>query len=88
VVLNITDALICQYEGGERGLLHYSATLNQLRFSRDPVVLDVLSIQELVRLRQNSHAPNVKPNLKLYSNAALLQLGVNDLKRIQVDTLP
>src|SRR5208283_989018 len=37
VVLNINDALICQYEGGERGLLHYSATLNQLRFSRDPV---------------------------------------------------
>ena len=45
VVLNITDALICQYEGGERGLLHYSTTLNQLRFSRDPVALDVLSIQ-------------------------------------------
>ena len=88
VVLNITDALICQYEGGERGLLHYSATLNQLRFSRDPVALDVLSIQELDRLRQNAHAPSLKPNLKLYSNAALLQLGVNDLKRIQVDTLP
>jgi len=88
VVLNITDALICQYEGGERGLLHYSATLNQLRFSRDPVALDVLSIQELDRLRQNAHAPNVKPNFKLYSNAALLQLGVNDLKRIQVETLP
>ena len=88
VVLNITDALICQYEGGERGLLHYSATLNQLRFSRDPVALDVLSIQELERQRQAAHAPTVKPNLKAYSNAALLQLGVDDLKRIQVDTVP
>jgi hypothetical protein len=88
VVLNITDALICQYEGGERGLLHYSATLNELRLSRDPVALDVLSIQELVRQRQLAHAPTVKPNLKLYSNAALLQLGVDDLKRIQVETLP
>jgi hypothetical protein len=88
VVLNITDALICQYEGGERGLLHYSATLNQLRFSLDPVALDVLSIQELDRQRQVVHAPSVKPNLKLYSIAALLQLGVDDLKRIQVDTLP
>ena len=87
VVLNITDALICQYEGGERGLLHYSATLNELRFSRDPVALDVLSIQELTHQRQLAHAPAVKPNLKLYSNAALLQLGVDDLKRIQVDTL-
>ncbi len=88
VVLNITDALICQYEGGERALLHYSATLNQLRFSRDPVALDVLSIQELDRQRQIAHAPPVKPNLRLYSNAALLQLGVDDLNRIQVDWLP
>jgi len=87
VVLNITDALICQYEGGERGLLHYSATLNELRFSRDPVALDVLSIQELNRQRQAAHAPPVKASLKLYSNAALLQLGVDDLKRIQVDTV-
>jgi len=87
-VLNITDALMCQYEGAERGLLHYSAVLNQLRFSRDPVALDVLSIQELDRQRQLAHAPPVKPNLKLYSNAALLQLGVDDLKRIQVDAVP
>jgi hypothetical protein len=88
VALNITDALICQYEGGERGLLHYSATLNQLRFSRDPVALDVLSIQELERQRQAAHAPPVKPSLKVYSNAALLQLGTDDLRRIQVDTVP
>jgi hypothetical protein len=80
--------LICQYEGGERGLLHYSATLNQLRFSRDPVALDVLSIQELERQRQAAHAPPVKPSLKVYSNAALLQLGTDDLRRIQVDTVP
>jgi hypothetical protein len=88
VVLNITDALICQYEGGDRGLLHYSATLNQLRFSRDPVALDVLSIKELDRQRQLANCPTVRPNLKLYSIAALLQLGVNELKRIDVVTVP
>jgi uncharacterized protein DUF362 len=88
VVLNIVDALICQYEGGESGLLHYSATLNQLRFSRDPVALDVLSLQELDHQRQLANAPTIKPNRDLYSNAALLELGVSDLKRIQVDTLP
>ena len=54
VVLNIVDALSCQYEGEERSLLHYSATLNQLRFSRDPVALDVLSIQELDAQRAGS----------------------------------
>jgi Domain of unknown function (DUF362) len=85
VVLNLVDALICQYEGGERGLLHYSATLNQIRFSRDPVALDVLSIQELAHQREAAKAPAVKPMLELYQNAALLELGVSDAKRIQVD---
>jgi len=87
VVLNITDALICQYEGEERGLLHYSAVLNQLRFSKDPVALDVLSLKELDRQRQAVKAPEGKTNPELYDTAALLQLGVNDLRRIKVETL-
>jgi hypothetical protein len=85
VVLNITDALICQYEGEERALLHYSAVLNQLWFSKDPVALDRLSLRELERQRQAANAPTVKENLELYDTAALLQLGVSDLKRIKVD---
>ena len=85
VVLNITDALICQYEGEERGLLHYSAVLNQLWFSKDPVALDRLSLRELERQREASNAPTVKQNIDLYDTAALLQLGVSDLKRIQVE---
>lgn len=87
VVLNIVDALICQYEGGQRGLLHYSTTLNQLRFSFDPVALDMLSIKELDRQRRLARAPNVRPNLELYRNAALLELGVSELPRMQIDTL-
>jgi hypothetical protein len=87
VVLNIVDALICQYEGEERSLLHYSTPLNQLRFSRDPVALDVLSLRELERQRQGANAPAVKSHLELYSNAALLELGVSDTNRIQVETI-
>jgi uncharacterized protein (DUF362 family) len=87
VVLNIVDALICQYEGGERALLHYSTVLNQLRFSKDPVALDVLSLQDLERQRVASTSPAVKLNLELYNNAALLELGVSDLKKIIVETL-
>ena len=84
VVLNIVDALICQYEGEERSLLHYSAPLNQLRFSRDPVALDALSIQELDAQRLAAKAPPVKANLDLFGNAELLELGVSNLKKIQV----
>ena len=85
VALNITDALIAQYEGGARGLLQYSTVLNQLWFSRDPVALDTLAIKELDQRRRETDAPDFKPNLELYANAALLQLGVNDPAKIQVE---
>ena len=87
VVLNLTDALIGQYEGGAKGLLQYSTVLNQLWFSHDPVALDTLAIRELDRERQIINAPGFKPNPELYANAALLQLGVNDPARIQVEKL-
>jgi hypothetical protein len=85
VVLNIVDGLICQYEGEERSLLHYSTMLNELRFSSDPVALDTLSLKTLDRERGG--APAFKSNIELYNNAVLLELGVNDLKRIQVETV-
>ncbi len=85
VVLSIVDALICQYEGGERGLLHYSATLDELRFSKDPVALDAISLKDLQRQRELASAPATRPTEQLYNWAALLQLGVNDPKRIRVD---
>jgi hypothetical protein len=87
VVLNITDALLGQYEGGSHGLLHYSSVLNQLWFSRDPVALDTLAIKELDRERRALDAPEFKPNLEIYANAALLQLGVNDPAKIRVEKL-
>lgn len=88
VVLNVVDALICQYEGGERGLLHYSAALNELRLSTDPVALDVLSVNDLDRLRGSSRFPrqqNGANTLDVYSNAALLELGTCDLAKIRVE---
>jgi hypothetical protein len=87
VVLSITDGLICQYQGEERSLLHYSAILNQIRFSRDPVALDVLSLQELAHQRELAKVQAVKFESELYDNAALLELGVSDLKRIDVTTV-
>lgn len=84
VILNIVDALICQYEGEERTLLHYSTALNQLWFSRDPVALDALSLQELERQRNKPGTPRQKGNSELYSNAELLELGTSDVKKIRV----
>jgi hypothetical protein len=87
VLLNIVDALVAQYEGSERSLLHYSAALNQLRFSHDPVALDVLSILELQKQRMANGSPDVSTNMDLYSNAGLLELGVSDPKKIRIETI-
>jgi hypothetical protein len=88
LVLNIVDALICQYQGEERTLLHYSTPLNQLWFSADPVALDVLAIQELDRQRQAAKALSVKTSQELYENAALIGLGVSEPRRIDIVRLP
>ena len=87
VALNLTDALIGQYAGSSKGLLQYSTVLNQLWFSHDPVALDTLAIQELDRERRIFGAPAFKANRQLYSNAALLQLGVNAVAKIQVEKI-
>jgi len=85
VVLNITDALICQYQGEQRTLLHYSTVLNELWFSRDPVALDVLSIRELVRQRSAAEMNPARVNSILYENAELLELGVAEVDRIRIE---
>lgn len=90
VVLHIVDALIAQYEGEQHTLLHYSAAVNELRFSADPVALDVLSLRELELQRQGGKLPPVASRsvTELFENAALLELGVNDPHKIQLETIP
>ncbi len=88
VILNITDALLCQYQGEQRSLLHYSAALNQIWISKDPVALDVLALQELNRQREAAKVPASKINWEIYQNASLLELGVSDLKSIQIENTP
>lgn len=82
--LFITDALICQYEGTDRAMLHYSTVLGQLRLSRDPVALDALSLEELQYQRIAGGFKPVKPDLDLLNNAQLLELGAADTKKINV----
>jgi hypothetical protein len=88
VVLNIVDALICQYEGEHSSLLHYSTLLGQLRFSLDPVALDVLSAHELEQQRKKSNLRPVPHNTELYRNASLLELGASEERQIQVELAP
>jgi hypothetical protein len=83
VALNIVDALICQYRGEERGYLHYSTALNELWVSKDPVALDTLAIQVLDQNRSDTKV--LKSALQIYTNAALMDLGVADTNRIKIE---
>jgi hypothetical protein len=85
VVLNVVDALLAQYYGEERSLLHYTAVLGQLRFGTDPVALDVLSVQELAQQRESANSPPAKADYPLYANASLVEIGISDAKNIMVE---
>lgn len=87
-LFGIVDALIAQYQGEARQLLHYSAVLNELWFSRDPVALDVLAIEELERQRQAARLPGSMPSLELYQNADLLELGTSNTKQMDIIRVP
>jgi hypothetical protein len=87
VALNITDALICQYQGEQVSLLHYSTELNQIWISKDPVALDTLGIQELDRERQAWNIESHGDNPELYQIAILLELGVGDPAQIKLEVV-
>ena len=93
VVLNITDALICQYHGESQGLLHYAVMMNELRFSRDAVALDILSLRDMeqVRLTAKATVPretSLTNQVELVNNAALLELGTSEVENIQIHRVP
>ncbi|MGB9601268.1 MAG: hypothetical protein ACPMAG_00590, partial [Limisphaerales bacterium] len=85
--LFITDALICQYEGTDRAMLHYSTVLGQLRLSRDPVALDTLSLEELQYQRVAGGFKPIKADLDLVNNAQLLELGIADTKKMNIKVI-
>ena len=87
LALVIVDALVAQYQGEESNRLHYARMLNQLRFSDDPVALDVLSLHELEAQREAAGLPVRAFPRDLYRNAALLELGVVDPRRVVVERI-
>jgi len=89
VVLGVGDALVCQYRGEDQPMLHYAVPLNELRFSRDLVALDALALENITQARMAVKYEGEKPvKTELYLNAELIELGMADLKQIQVRRVP
>ena len=59
--------------------------LNELRFSKDPVALDMLSLQEIDRHRPGRSQTDRKSVQQFLENAGLLELGNSDLRQIDVE---
>ena len=66
----------------------FSAVRNELWFGHDPVALDTLALKELMLQRRVLGVSPQPTNFAIYTNAVLLQLGVNDPARIQIEKLP
>jgi len=85
----VSDALICQYRGEERALLHYATALNELRFSLDPVALDVLALQDVQAARSRNPTQGERPmKIALFENAEIIELGMARSNRIEVVRIP
>jgi hypothetical protein len=87
VVLHVTDALLGQYQGGPAGFLQYATVLDQIWLGHDPVALDTLALKEIARQRRSFNVPQAKANYQIYTNAVLLQLGIDEPSRIQIETV-
>jgi hypothetical protein len=61
---------------------------NELWFGTDPVALDTMALKELMLQRRILNAPPMPTNFAIYTNAVLLQLGVDDPARIQIEKAP
>ena len=85
--LYVTDALLGQYQGGPSSYLQFATVRNQLWFSRDPVALDTLALKELARERAEFQLPPLPLPLEIYNTAVLLQLGINDPAKIQLEKI-
>ena len=85
VALFVTDALLAQYLGGPASSIQFSAVRDELWLGHDPVALDALALRELGRECAAAGIPRPPVGGEIFTNAALLQLGVNDLSRVRVE---
>ncbi len=85
LVLNITDGLRAQYDGGPMPNANFTFLYNRLFFATDPFALDMVCHQLLVEKRKAMNVTvNEHPRFTEYLRyAERLGLGIADAKKIQ-----
>ncbi len=89
LVLNITDGIRGQYDGGPYGNAQFIYPNHSLYFATDPFALDMFCYRELVEKRKEVGRPmNENPRYTEYLHyAETLGLGIADMKRIEVERI-
>lgn len=85
LVLNITDALRAQYEGGPMPAAKFAYLYNRLFFASDPFALDITCHNLLIKKRKSMKVPtNEHPKYTEYLRyAQRLGLGIADPEKIK-----
>lgn len=78
LVLNILDALIAQYAGAPSFQPEASWTPGEIYFSRDPVALDALGLEQIERRRKEARMPAIGERARHVRIAAEIGAGVAD----------
>ena len=87
LVLNVTDALIGQYDGGPSGDAKFTYEKKSLFFATDPFALDMICHQQMVEKRKTMNVRvNEHPRFTDYLRyAETLGLGIADSEKIEYE---
>ena len=85
--LQITDALLCQFNHGDQPRPDFATALNELWFSRDPVALDTLSHELITKLRNLMNLPVRTSPRKLLSYASGKMLGTDSIQSMKIEKI-
>lgn len=84
LVLNIMDGLVGGYAGGPSFKPQYSWPAAELLFSRDPVAVDSLCLDQLEKKRVEAHVPAIGERAAHIVTAGKMGLGVVEREKIEL----
>ncbi|MBT6450613.1 MAG: hypothetical protein HOK62_07845 [Verrucomicrobiales bacterium] len=88
VRLCITDALLCQFHLADTRRADYATTLNELWVGTDPVALDMMAAERIIKLRQFVKLPTRTEANEMRRAAGHMGMGVTRLEDVEIIDLP
>ena len=84
IVLNVMDALLAQYAGGQGFEPNYSFQFNTLYAGKDPVAVDATALREIEKWRKDAKLPGASKFAAYLEAAEAMGLGNSSADRIEL----